>query len=193
MSDPIFWLGLSILLVAVSLTAVLVTLIPAVQALARAARSVEKLADTLSREFPPTLEAIRLTGLEISELTDDVSDGVQSAGEVVKQVDRSIGTAKKQAHNVQVTTRSVVSGVMAAWKTLTRKPPISGTNRRSGDRLSQSQRSAISLRDSGLDDKYSGGYGAAAGNGESPRLRNGEGSGLPADAEDFEQVRSNDT
>ncbi|WP_293122426.1 DUF948 domain-containing protein [Microcoleus sp. bin38.metabat.b11b12b14.051] len=193
MSDPIFWLGLSILLVAVSLTAVLVTLIPAVQALARAARSVEKLADTLSREFPPTLEAIRLTGLEISELTDDVSDGVQSAGEVVKQVDRSIGTAKKQAQNVQVTTRSVVSGVKAAWKSLTRKPPISGTNRRSSDRLSQSQRGAISLRDSGLDDRYSGGYAASAGKGESPRLRNGEGSGLQADAEDFEQVRSNDT
>ncbi|MEG4454841.1 DUF948 domain-containing protein [Microcoleus sp. N9_A1] len=187
MSDPIFWLGLSILLVAVSLTAVLVTLIPAVQALARAARSVEKLADTLSREFPPTLEAIRLTGLEISELTDDVSDGVQSAGEVVKQVDRSIGSAKKQAQNVQVTTRSVVTGVMAAWKSLTRKPPISGTNRRS-DRLSASQRSAISLRDSGLDDRYSGGYAASAGNGESPRLRNGEGSGLAGDAEDFEQV-----
>ncbi|MCC3426496.1 MAG: DUF948 domain-containing protein [Microcoleus sp. PH2017_01_SCD_O_A] len=192
MSDPIFWLGLSILLVAVSLTAVLVTLIPAVQALARAARSVEKLADTLAREFPPTLEAIRLTGLEISELTDDVSDGVQSAGEVVKQVDRSIGSAKKQAQNVQVTTRSVVTGIKAAWKTLTRKPPISGTNRRS-DRLSQSQRSAISLRDSGLDDRYSGGYAAGAGNGESPRLRNGEGSGLPADAEDFEEVRSGDS
>ncbi|MCC3437245.1 MAG: DUF948 domain-containing protein [Oscillatoriales cyanobacterium] len=192
MSDPLFWLGLSILLVAVSLTAVLVTLIPAVQALTRAARSVEKLADTLSREFPPTLEAIRLTGLEISELTDDVSDGVQSAGEVVKQVDRSIGSAKKQAQNVQVTTRSVVTGIKAAWKTLTRKPPISGTNRRS-DRLSQSQRSAISLRDSGLDDRYSGGYAAGAGNGESPRLRNGEGSGLPADAEDFEEVRSGDS
>ncbi|MCW6051643.1 DUF948 domain-containing protein [Microcoleus sp. A2-C5] len=187
MSDPIFWLGLSILLVAVSLTAVLVTLIPAVQALARAARSVEKLADTLAREFPPTLEAIRLTGLEISELTDDVSDGVHSAGEVVKQVDRSIGTAKKQAQNVQVTTRSVVTGVMAAWKSLTRKPPISGTNRRS-DRLSASQRSAISLRDSGLDDRYSGGYGAGASNGESPRLRKGEGSGLSGDSEDFEQV-----
>ncbi|MEG3978507.1 DUF948 domain-containing protein [Microcoleus sp. herbarium8] len=181
MSDPIFWLGLSILLVAVSLTAVLVTLIPAVQALTRAARSVEKLADTLSREFPPTLEAIRLTGLEISELTDDVSDGVQSAGEVVKQVDRSIGSAKKQAHNVQVTTRSVVSGIRAAWKTLTRRPSISGTNRRS-DRLSASQRSAISLRDSGLDDRYSGS------NRESPRLRSGEGLGLAEDAEDFEEV-----
>ena len=192
MSDPIFWLGLSILLVAVSLTAVLVTLIPAVQALARAARSVEKLADTLSREFPPTLEAIRLTGLEISELTDDVSEGVQSAGDVVKQVDRSLGTAKKQAQNVQVTTRSVVTGIKAAWKTLTRKPPISGARGRSGDRLSPSQRSAISLRDSGLDDRYSGGYGTGS-NGESPRLRNSEGSSLPGDSEDFEQVRSNDS
>ena len=73
-----FWLALSIFLVAVSLTAVLIALLPAVQALARAARSVEKLADTLSREFPPTLEAIRLTGMEISELTEDVSEGVQS-------------------------------------------------------------------------------------------------------------------
>ena len=191
MSDPIFWLGLSILLVAVSLTAVLVTLIPAVQALARAARSVEKLADTLSREFPPTLEAIRLTGNEISELTDDVTDGVQSAGEVVKQVDRSLGSAKKQAQNVQVTTRSVVTGIKAAWKTLTRKPAMSGRGR-GGDRLSPSQRSAISLRDSGLDDRYSGGYGTGASNGESPRLRNSEGSSLPGDSEDFEQVRSGD-
>ncbi|UNU24399.1 DUF948 domain-containing protein [Microcoleus vaginatus] len=192
MSDPIFWLGLSILLVAVSLTAVLVTLIPAVQALARAARSVEKLADTLSREFPPTLEAIRLTGLEISELTDDVSEGVQSAGEVVKQVDRSIGTAKKQAQNVQVTTRSVVTGIKAAWKSLTRKPPMSGANRRS-ERLSPSQRSALSLRDSGLEDRYSGLYGAGASNGESPRLRGSEGSGSAGDTEDFEEVRSNDS
>ncbi|MEG4089220.1 DUF948 domain-containing protein [Microcoleus sp. Pol12B4] len=192
MSDPIFWLGLSILLVAVSLAAVLVTLIPAVQALARAARSVEKLADTLSREFPPTLEAIRLTGLEISELTEDVSEGVQSAGEVVKQVDRSIGSAKKQAQNVQVTTRSVVTGIKAAWKTLTRKPAISGTNRRSTDRLSPSQRSALALRDSALEDRYSGSYSAGASNGESPRLRSSEGSGLPRDAEEFEEV-SNDS
>jgi len=172
-SDPLFWLGMSILLVAVSLTAVLVTLIPAVQALTRAARSVEKLADTLYRELPPTLDAIRLTGLEISELTDDVSEGVQSAGDVVKQVDRSLGTAKKQAQNVQVTTRSVVTGIKAAWKTLTRKPPISGRSR-GGDRLSPSQRSAISLRDSA-------------------RQRNSEDSHLDEDSEEFGQVRSKDS
>lgn len=122
MGDPIFWLGLSILLVAVSLTAVLVVALPALRELARAARSAEKLFDTLSRELPPTLEAIRLTGMEISDLTDEMSDGVQSASRVVKQVDRSLKTAKKQAKKAQVTTRSLVVGFRAAWRAFNRPP-----------------------------------------------------------------------
>lgn len=155
MTDPVFWLALSIFLVAVSLTAVLIVLLPAVQALARAARSVEKLADTLSREMPPTLEAIRLTGLEISELTDDVSDGVQSAGEIVKQVDQSLVSAKKQAQKAQITTRSILNGVQVAWKTLTRKRLTS--DRRSLERISPSQRTPL-FRNSTLDDSYSDSY-----------------------------------
>ena len=143
MIDPLFWLGLSILLVAVSLTAVLVAALPALQELARAARSVEKLADTLRRELPPTLEAIRLTGLEISDLTDDVSEGVKSAGQVVKQVDQSLSGAKNQAKKVQVNTRGVVAGVKAAWKTWSR-PSV---GRRSIDRLSPSQRTAVELHE----------------------------------------------
>ena len=137
MIDPIFCLGLSILLVAVSLTAVLVTAIPALQEVARAARSAEKLFDTLRRDLPPTLEAIRLTGLEISELTDDVSDGVKSASQVVKQVDRSIDGAKKQAQKVEVSTRSVFAGVTTAWKTFNRRP----------SRLSPSQRDLLTSSD----------------------------------------------
>ena len=74
--------------------------IPALQDLSRAARSAEKLFDTLSRELPPTLESIRMTGLEITDLSDDVSEGVKSATKVVKQVDRSLDTAKKQAQNM---------------------------------------------------------------------------------------------
>lgn len=122
-SEPLFWLGLSILLVAVSLTALLVAAIPALQEVASAARSAEKLFDTLSRELPPTLEAVRLTGLEITDLTDDVSEGVQSASGVVKQVDQSLNSAKKQAQSVQVGTRSVFVGVKAAWKSLTSSKP----------------------------------------------------------------------
>jgi uncharacterized protein YoxC len=139
--DPLFWLGLSILLVAVSLTAVLIAAVPALQELARAARSIEKLADTLRRELPPTLEAIRLTGLEISDLTDDINDGVKSASQVAKQVDESLSSAKNQAKNVQMNTRGVVAGVKAAWRTW--KRPSGG--RRSIDRLPPSQRKTLEL------------------------------------------------
>lgn len=147
MIDPLFWLGFSILLVAVSLTAVLVALLPAIQEIARAARSIEKLADTLSRELPPTLESIRLTGMEISELTDDVSDGVKSAGQVVKNLDQTIDSAKTQAKNVQITTRSVFAGVKAAWKSFKRPPSSSSGGHRSIDRLPPSQRTPLDLQE----------------------------------------------
>ncbi len=120
MTDPLFWLVLSLLFVTASLTIVLAVAIPALREMARAARSAEKLFDTLRREFPPTLEAIRLTGLEISDLTDDVSEGVQSAGNVVKQVDQSLSNVRQQAQKVQSGTRSVVVGVRAAWKAFMR-------------------------------------------------------------------------
>lgn len=120
MAEPIFWLALSLLLVAVCLAAVLIAALPAFMELARAARSAEKLFDTLGRELPPTLEAIRLTGLEISDLTDDINDGVQSATQVVRQVDQGISSAKKQVEEAKVTTRSVMAGVKAAWKTWNR-------------------------------------------------------------------------
>lgn len=142
MIDPLFWLGLSILLVAVSLTAVLVAALPALQELARAARSAEKLFDTLRRDLPPTLEAIRLTGLEISDLSDDVSDGVKSAVQVAQQVDQSLDSAVKKAQKVEVGTRSVVAGVKAAWKSLTRTP----SNRSRSERLLSEQRRVIQLR-----------------------------------------------
>jgi uncharacterized protein YoxC len=142
--NPIFWLGFSLLLVAVSLTAVLVVAIPALQELARAARSAEKLFDTLRREFPPTLEAIRLTGLEISELTDDINDGVKSATDVVKQVDQSLNSAREQVGKVQIGTRSMMAGVKAAWQTWNRPP---SSRRRSSERLNPSSQAEFRLRE----------------------------------------------
>ncbi len=122
MSDPLFWLGLSLLLVAVSLTAVLIVAIPACTELVRAARSVERLCDTLNREFPPTLESIRLTGLEITELTEDLNDGVKSASEVVKQVDKTLSTTQKQVNLLQKGTRRVAVGIKVAWEKWQRYP-----------------------------------------------------------------------
>ncbi|MBE9140837.1 DUF948 domain-containing protein [Nodosilinea sp. LEGE 07088] len=118
MADPLFWLALSFLLVVVSLTTMLMVAIPVLKELGRAARSAEKMFDTLSRELPPTLEAIRLTGLEITELTDDVTDGVQSAGQVVQQVNQSISSAQTGVKRLNKGTKSLWAGARAAWQTL---------------------------------------------------------------------------
>jgi hypothetical protein len=115
--DPLLLLACSVLLVAVSVTALLVAAFPAIQDVSRAARSAEKLFDRLDRDLPPTLEAIRLAGLELSDLGEEVSQGVQSASMVVKQVDRGIVEAKQQASNLQTNTKSVWVGVKAAWQT----------------------------------------------------------------------------
>lgn len=115
MTEPLFWLGLSLLLVSVSLTAVLCTAIPALLELSRAARSAEKLFDTLREELPPTLDAIRLTSLEVTELTDEINIGVKTATDVAKQVDSGINYASKQVKTAQFGTRRLVTGVKAAW------------------------------------------------------------------------------
>ena len=116
MIDPLFWLGLSLFLVSFSLFAVLLVTIPTLQEISRAARSAEKLFDTLNREFPPTLEAIRLTGTEVGDLTNDINQGINSATGVVKQVDRSLVNAQKQVEQAQQNSRGLVAGVRAAWR-----------------------------------------------------------------------------
>jgi len=133
-TDPLFWLVLSLLFVTISLTIALAVAIPALKELARAARSAEKLFDTLRREFPPTLQAIRLTGLEISDLTDEVTEGVQSAGQIVKQVDQSLSDVRKQTQRVQSGTQKIMVGLKVAWRTFTRSPKPTNS-RRSLDRL----------------------------------------------------------
>ncbi len=120
MTDPVVWLGASLLLVAASLALLLVAALPAIQEIARAARSAEKLFDLLSRELPPTLAAIRLTGSEITSLTDGVNQNVQTATRVVGQLDQSLSGIKQQAEQAQTTTRRFGIGLRAAWQSLTR-------------------------------------------------------------------------
>ncbi len=134
------------MLVAVSLTALVVAAFPAIQDLSRAARSAEKLFDRLDRELPPTLEAIRLASLELSDLSEEMSQGVQSASAVAQQVDLSLVEVKKQAGNLQTGTRSVWVGVKAAWQTWR------AGDSRTDDRMSASPRASLSASSDGTAD-----------------------------------------
>ncbi|BAQ61401.1 hypothetical protein GM3708_1807 [Geminocystis sp. NIES-3708] len=117
MTEPIFWLGFSLCLVSISLTAVLIVLIPVAKELSRAARSAEKLFDTLNREFPNTLEAIKATNIELTELSGEMKEGVKSASGAVKKIDSSMITAKKQVENAQIKSRSFLAGLKAGIRT----------------------------------------------------------------------------
>ena len=113
MENPLFWLGLSLSVVAISFTAVLFTFIPLIQELVHTARSAEKLLDTLNKEIPETFAALRMTNSELIQLGEEVKDGVKSASGTVKNIDKTIKTAKTQAKNVQNTSRSFWAGVKA--------------------------------------------------------------------------------
>ena len=104
----------------VCLTILLLTAIPTFQELAKAANSIIRLADTLTRELPATLEAIRMTGLELSELSDELNQGAKNAGEAVKQVNESIKGVKQSASSAKIATKSAFAGIRAGLKSLGR-------------------------------------------------------------------------
>lgn len=118
--DPVFWLGMSLFLVAISLTLVLVVAIPAFQEFSKASQSAQKLFDLLQRELPSTFEALRRTGGELSELSEDMSESLQTASHVVKQVDESLMEVKQHVQRAGIGTTSFLVGVRAAVKSLGR-------------------------------------------------------------------------
>ncbi|MDX2257112.1 MAG: DUF948 domain-containing protein [Pseudanabaenaceae cyanobacterium bins.39] len=120
MPEAIFLLGLSFLLVVICLTVLLVTAIPTFQALGKAANSIVRLADTLTRELPATLDAIRMTGLELSELSDELNQGAKNAGEAVKQVNDGIKGVRQTASSASIATKSAFAGIKAGLKSLGR-------------------------------------------------------------------------
>jgi uncharacterized protein YoxC len=120
MPEAIFLLGLSFLLVVVCLTILLMTAIPTFKELGKAANSIIRLADTLTRELPGTLEAIRMTGLELSELSDELNQGAKNAGEAVKQVNDGIKGVRQGASNATIATKSALAGLRAGLKSFGR-------------------------------------------------------------------------
>ncbi|MEO1401349.1 MAG: DUF948 domain-containing protein [Cyanobacteria bacterium J06635_1] len=115
MTNPLFWLSLSMGLLALSVILLLMVAIPVVLGMARVVRSAEKLLDVLHQELPPTLHSLRQTGADLSDLTEDVNEGVQGASHVVKRVDQSLTQASQQAQQAQMTARSLWAGLTVAW------------------------------------------------------------------------------
>jgi len=117
-TDPIFWLGLSLGCVALGLLTLCLVLLPILQDVQRAVRSIERLAETLTRELPPTLESFRRTGVELGDLTENMNDGVRSASDTLEQIHEGVTTVRRQTQRVHGTARGIFAGVRTAWQVL---------------------------------------------------------------------------
>ncbi|CAN8305898.1 unnamed protein product [Cochlearia groenlandica] len=115
-------------------TSFVIAAIPTLVAMGRVASSFAKLADTARKELPSTLAAMRLSGMEISDLTlelsdlsQDINDGINKSAKAVQAAEagiRKIGTLAHQqtismieerANLPEISLKPVVAG--AAKKT----------------------------------------------------------------------------
>ncbi|KAL5703246.1 hypothetical protein ACHQM5_028361 [Ranunculus cassubicifolius] len=90
----------------VAFTSLVIATVPTLYAMARAATSLSKLADTAREELPSTMAAIRLSGMEISDLTlelsdlsQEIADGVTKSTQAVQAAEagiRQIGSLARQ-------------------------------------------------------------------------------------------------
>eukprot|EP00249_Psilotum_nudum_P014189 c24709_g1_i4 orf=425-1294(-) len=103
-------LGFIACMIASALLALLAAAIPTLNAMRRAALSLERLADTAREELPSTMAAVRLSGMEFSDLTLELSDLSQEISEGVRSSARAVRAAEVGIRRI---------GSLAASQTLT--------------------------------------------------------------------------
>ncbi|XP_018717710.2 uncharacterized protein LOC104420199 isoform X1 [Eucalyptus grandis] len=81
---------------AVSATWLFCSAIPTLLAFKRAAESLEKLMDVTREELPDTMAAVRLSGMEISDLTVELSDLGQDITQGVRSSTRAVRIAEER-------------------------------------------------------------------------------------------------
>ncbi|XP_052138190.1 uncharacterized protein LOC127756842 [Oryza glaberrima] len=103
--DPVFFL-LAFVAVATSaaFTSMVAVAIPTMLAMRRAANSFTLLADAALEELPSTMSAVRLSGMEISDLTlelsdlsQEIADGVNKSAKVAQAVETGLGQMRDLA------------------------------------------------------------------------------------------------
>ncbi|KAK3139727.1 hypothetical protein QOZ80_5AG0388840 [Eleusine coracana subsp. coracana] len=97
--DPVFFLLTAVaVMTSLAFTSMVAVAIPAMLAMRRAANSFCMLADAAVEELPSTMAAVRLSGMEISDLTlelsdlsHEIADGVSKSAKVAETVEAGIG------------------------------------------------------------------------------------------------------
>ncbi|KAL8473679.1 hypothetical protein ACS0TY_029832 [Phlomoides rotata] len=115
---------------AISATWLFCSAIPALLAFKRAAESLEKLMDVTREELPDTMAAVRLSGMEISDLTVELSELGQEITQGVRSSTRAVRTAEERLRQLTNMKPIVSMQEMAPTKAQVAEPDLARTARR---------------------------------------------------------------
>ncbi|KAG0565509.1 hypothetical protein KC19_8G195900 [Ceratodon purpureus] len=112
--------------------------IPSLLAIKKAAEALEKLADTAREELPGTMAAIRLSGMEISDLTMELNDLGQEISKGVRSSARVLSSAETGMRQVGGIASNVWQG-QAVVPAQAMQPLVARTARQVRDSLVQTR------------------------------------------------------
>ncbi|CAL1380135.1 unnamed protein product [Linum trigynum] len=114
---------------AVSATWLFLSAIPTLLAFKRAAESLEKLMDVTREELPNTMAAIRLSGMEISDLTMELSDLGQEITHGVKNSTKAVRVAEEKLRGLTNVAAAPPVQRVASLATRNEAPAVARTAR----------------------------------------------------------------
>lgn len=115
--------------VAISATWLFCSAIPTLLAFRRAAESLEKLMDATREELPDTMAAVRLSGMEISDLTTELNDLGQEITQGIRNSTRAVRVAEERLRQLTNMTQTTPMQVVAPKETGIHEPSLARSAR----------------------------------------------------------------
>ncbi|KZV24295.1 hypothetical protein F511_01777 [Dorcoceras hygrometricum] len=149
LSDQVFFLLVFIACTTcAAFASLVVAAVPTLFAMRRAAISLSKLADTAREELPSTMTAIRLSGMEISDLILELSDmseeiagGVKKSTQAVQAAEAGIRKIGSIAHQQ---TMSMIQE-RASLPIISLQPVVSGAAKKTSRAVSQATKTILNI------------------------------------------------
>ncbi|PKU87956.1 uncharacterized protein LOC110092515 [Dendrobium catenatum] len=139
----------------IAFTSLVIAAVPTLFALKRAATSLARLADTTREELPSTMAAIRLSGMEISDLTlelnelsEEIADGVNKSAQAVQAAEagiRQIGALARQRTISMIQERANLPEISF-------RPLVAGAARKTSDAVGRAKKKFINFLSRGEQD-----------------------------------------
>ncbi|XP_010550239.1 PREDICTED: uncharacterized protein LOC104821131 isoform X2 [Tarenaya hassleriana] len=140
----------------VAFTSLVITAIPTLNAMGRAATSLAKLADTAREELPSTMAAIRLSGMEISDLTLELNDLSHEIADGVNKSTQAVQAAEAGIKQIGVLARQQTMSMIqerASLPAISLQPVVSGAAKKTSRAVRQATKTLLNIIAGGGDNE----------------------------------------